>query len=123
MWACGVAAAAKAAATDPGLRLFVLGALGGVAGSWEALFFSKMVLCRNSLGTGTCGTGPRLAKSAPSCRVEQERGQPPAHRSHGHRSHASLTLWYYLLTSLLTALLLLRLPRQLPYLAREFILV
>ena len=36
MWACGVAAAAKAAATDPGLRLFVLGALGGVAGSWEA---------------------------------------------------------------------------------------
>ena len=89
MWACGVAAAAKAAATDPGLRLFVLGALGGVAGSWEALFFSKMVLCRNSLGTGTCGTGPRLAKSAPSCRVEQERGQPPAHRSHGHRSHAT----------------------------------
>ena len=36
MWACGVAAAAKAAATDPGLRRFVLGALGGVAGSWEA---------------------------------------------------------------------------------------
>ena len=89
MWACGVAAAARAAATAPGLRLFVLGALGGVAGSWEALFFSKMVLCRNSLGTGTCGTGPRLAKSAPSCRVEQERGQPPAHRSHGHRSHAT----------------------------------
>ena len=26
LWACGVAAAAKAAATDPGLRLFVLGA-------------------------------------------------------------------------------------------------
>ena len=34
--ACGVAAAAKAAATAPGLRLFVLGALGGVAGVWEA---------------------------------------------------------------------------------------
>ena len=36
MWACGVAAAARAAATAPGLRLFVLGALGGVAGVWEA---------------------------------------------------------------------------------------
>jgi hypothetical protein len=36
VWACGVAAAARAAATAPGLRLFVLGALGGVAGSWEA---------------------------------------------------------------------------------------
>ena len=36
VWACGVAAAARAAATDPGLRLFVLGALGGVAGVWEA---------------------------------------------------------------------------------------
>ena len=35
-WACGVAAAARAAATAPGLRLFVLGALGGVAGVWEA---------------------------------------------------------------------------------------
>ena len=32
VWACGVAAAARAAATAPGLRLFVLGALGGVAG-------------------------------------------------------------------------------------------
>ena len=32
----GVAAAARAAATAPGLRLFVLGALGGVAGVWEA---------------------------------------------------------------------------------------
>ena len=28
VWACGVAAAAKAAATAPGLRLFILGALG-----------------------------------------------------------------------------------------------
>ena len=36
VWACGVAAAARAAATAPGLRLFVLGALGGVAGVWEA---------------------------------------------------------------------------------------
>ena len=36
MWACGVAAAARAAATAPGLRLFVLGVLGGVAGVWEA---------------------------------------------------------------------------------------
>ena len=37
VWACGVAAAARAgAATAPGLRLFVLGALGGVAGGWEA---------------------------------------------------------------------------------------
>lgn len=36
VWACGVAAAARAAATAPGLRLFVLGALGGVAGAWEA---------------------------------------------------------------------------------------
>ena len=36
MWACGVAAAARAAATAPGLRLFILGALGGVAGVWEA---------------------------------------------------------------------------------------
>ena len=36
MWACGVAAAARAAATAPGLSLFVLGALGGVAGVWEA---------------------------------------------------------------------------------------
>ena len=35
-WACGVAAAARAAATAPGLRLFILGALGGVAGVWEA---------------------------------------------------------------------------------------
>ena len=34
-WACGVAAAARAAATAPGLRLFILGALGGVAGVWE----------------------------------------------------------------------------------------
>ena len=34
--ACGGAAAARAAATAPGLRLFVLGALGGVAGVWEA---------------------------------------------------------------------------------------
>ena len=37
VWACGVAAAARAAATAPGLRLFILGALGGVAGVWEAL--------------------------------------------------------------------------------------
>ena len=29
VWACGVAAAARAAATAPGLRLFILGALGG----------------------------------------------------------------------------------------------
>ena len=36
VWACGVAAAARAAATAPGLRLFILGALGGVAGVWEA---------------------------------------------------------------------------------------
>ena len=36
MWACGVAAAARAAARAPGLRLFVVGALGGVAGVWEA---------------------------------------------------------------------------------------
>ena len=36
VWACGVAAAARAAATAPGLRLFVLGALGEVAGVWEA---------------------------------------------------------------------------------------
>mmetsp|Transcript_20464 Transcript_20464/g.51873 ORF Transcript_20464/g.51873 Transcript_20464/m.51873 type:complete len:215 (-) Transcript_20464:198-842(-) len=35
VWACGVAAAARAAATAPGLRLFILGALGGVAGVWE----------------------------------------------------------------------------------------
>ena len=33
MWACGVAAAARAAATAPGLRLFVLGARSGV---WQA---------------------------------------------------------------------------------------
>ena len=36
VWACGVAAAARAAATAPGLRLFILGALGGMAGVWEA---------------------------------------------------------------------------------------
>ena len=36
VWACGVAAAARAAATAPGLRLFIFGALGGVAGVWEA---------------------------------------------------------------------------------------
>ena len=36
VWSCGVAAAARAAATAPGLRLFILGALGGVAGVWEA---------------------------------------------------------------------------------------
>ena len=37
VWACGVTAATRAAATAPGLRLvFVLGALGGVAGVWEA---------------------------------------------------------------------------------------
>ena len=36
VWACGVAAAARAAATAPGLRLLVLGALGGVAGVLEA---------------------------------------------------------------------------------------
>ena len=42
VWACGVAAAARVRrglrrrATAPGLRLFVLGALGGVAGVWEA---------------------------------------------------------------------------------------
>ena len=31
VWACGVAAAARAAATAPGLRLSVFGTLGGVA--------------------------------------------------------------------------------------------
>ena len=31
VWACGVAVAARAAATAPSLRRFVLGALGGVA--------------------------------------------------------------------------------------------
>ena len=39
VWACGVAAAARAAATAPGLRLFVFGALGGMAGGlagWES---------------------------------------------------------------------------------------
>ena len=35
-WACGVAAPARAAATAPSLRRFVLGALGGVAGVREA---------------------------------------------------------------------------------------
>ena len=36
VWACGVAAAARAAATAPGLRLFILGALGGGGrGLWD----------------------------------------------------------------------------------------
>ena len=49
MWACGVAAAARAAATAPGLRLFVLGALGGVAGVWEAR--ESGVWCRRFSGS------------------------------------------------------------------------
>ena len=48
VWACGVAAAARAAARAPGLRLFVFGALGGVAGGlegWESgVKYSSLVI-------------------------------------------------------------------------------
>ena len=47
MWACGVAAAARAAATAPGLRLFVFGALGGVAagGLAVSLYINCVRVC------------------------------------------------------------------------------
>ena len=51
VWACGVAAAARAAATAPGLRLFVLGALGGVAGVLEG---RESGVCKRFSAEGEC---------------------------------------------------------------------
>ena len=58
VWACDVAAAARAAATAPGLRLFVLGALGGVAGVWEA---------REFVGSPACGGASPLSQRESTC--------------------------------------------------------
>ena len=75
MWACGVAAAAKAAATDPGLRLFVLGALGGVAGVWEARESGvwEVLNAPASRPEGPCTTAACAAKAAAIRRAAKDR--------------------------------------------------
>ena len=97
VWACGVAAAARAAATAPGLRLFILGALGGVAGVWEGResgvcmrFSSELEGERmrtsgllgagggGAAGAGAGGWGEPGAGAAPVCSRIHKRSTPPA---------------------------------------------
>ena len=78
VWACGVAAAARAAATAPGLRLFVLGALGGVAGVWEAR--ESGVWCRRFSAEPE---GERMRTSGLLWAPAAEARRGPEHRGSG----------------------------------------
>jgi hypothetical protein len=74
----GVAAAARAAATAPGLRLFVLGALGGVAGVWEAR--ESGVWCRRFSAEPE---GERMRTSGLLWAPAAEARRGPEHRGSG----------------------------------------
>ena len=97
MWACGVAAAAKAAATAPGLRLFVLGALGGVAGSWEAREsgvwrrFSAEPEGEHMRTSGLLGAGGGGAAGAAGAHCEKQ-GAPNHIRPEACERHARETV-------------------------------
>ena len=63
VWACGVAAAARAAATAPGLRLFVLGALGGVAVYGDSMILAVCIFSQSATGEVSSAYFRKLAIS------------------------------------------------------------